>query len=133
MSLRLITIALSATLLCACATHDGIYSPGCIAYEGSKIRLSEGRFSWERFTDAIVVDADGNAVNQFPGYPMQGSYRLEGQTVQWQADSGESLAEMYLQRHKDRYYLLTAGQLAAWQQVGEFADCALVLGGYRDN
>ena len=133
MSLRVYTIALIATLLCACAVHDGTYSPGCIAYEGSNIRLSEGQFTWERFTDSVVVDDDGNVVNQFAGYPMQGSYRIEGQTVYLQADSAKPLADMYLHRHDDRQYLLTAGQLEAWQQSGEFEDCALVLGGYSDN
>ena len=44
---------LIATLLFGCASHDGTYSPGCIAYEGSKISLSDGQFVWEKFTDSV--------------------------------------------------------------------------------
>ena len=68
-------------------------------------------------------------VNQFPGYPLQGSYRVAGQTLNLQATSGESLPKMYLQQHDKRHYLLTAEQFETWEATGKHEDCALVLGG----
>ncbi len=124
---------LFAVLLFGCASHDGTYSPDCIAFEGSKIRLSKGQFVWEKFTDAVVVDDAGNVLNQYPGYPMRGSYRIEGQTLYFESATGESLPDFYLQQHNDRYYLFTAEQFAAWQTSGKPAACALVLGGPPDD
>ncbi len=123
---------LIAVLLCACASNEGTYSPDCIAYEGSNVSLSDGKFVWEKFTDAVVVDDTGNAVNQFPAYPLQGTYRIEGQALYLEAASGESLATLFLQQHDNRYYLLTAEQFEAWEESGDNPVCALVLGGYTD-
>ena len=120
---------LIATLLFGCASHDGTYSPGCIAYEGSKISLNDGQFVWEKFTDSVAVDDDGNVKNQFPGYPMQGSYRIKGQMLSLDADSGESLANMYLQVYRKRIYLLTAEEFESWERTGTVGACALVSGG----
>jgi hypothetical protein len=133
MSPRCTAVAIIAILLAACASHEGTYSPACVAYAGSNIVLSSGQFVWEKFTDSVVVDDDGKVVNQFPGYPMQGNYRIEGQTVYMQAASGESLANMYLHRDGDRRYLLTAEQSEALEKTGNYADCALVLGGNARN
>ncbi len=120
---------LIAALLFGCATSDGTYSPDCIAYEGSSIKLSDGQYVWERFTDSVVLDDAGNVVNQFPGYPRQGSYLIAKQTLYLEAASGEVLATMHLQQHNERHYLLTAEQFETWQQSGNVATCALVLGG----
>ena len=73
--------ALLAALFCGCVSHDGTYLPGCPAYAGNSIKLSDGQFVWEKFTDSVVLDDAGNVVNQFPGYPLQGSYRVAGQVV----------------------------------------------------
>jgi hypothetical protein len=69
---RFVLSALVATLLSACVSHEGTYSPGCIAYVGSNITLSDGQFVWEKFTDEVVVNDDGEIVDQFPGYPLRG-------------------------------------------------------------
>ena len=119
-----------AALLLGCASHDGFYSPGCIAYEGSKISLSDGQFVWEKFTDSVAVDDAGNVKNPFPGYPMQGSYRIKGQVVSLDAGPGESLANMYLQEYRKRDYLLTAEEFETWERTGMVGQCALVSGGY---
>ena len=121
---------LIATLLFGCASHDGTYSPGCIAYEGSKISLNDGQFVWEKFTDSVVVDDAGNVKNQFPGYPMRGSYRIEGQVLFLDAGPAESLANMYLQEYRKRVYLLTAEEFETWERTGTVGACALVFGGY---
>jgi len=127
MNLRLVTITLLAALLSACPSHEGTYSPGCIAYAGSNITLNDGQFVWEKFTDALVVDDEGNVVNQFPGYPMRGSYRVEGQTVYLDPDTGGPVQRMYLHRHRDSYYLLTADELSILETTGNIADCTLQL------
>lgn len=126
-------ITLVACLLAGCVSHEGTYSPACVAYAGSNIELTDGEFIWEKFTDSVLVDEDGQVVNQFPGYPMHGSYRVEGQTVYMESASGDSLPNMYLHRDGDRQYLLTAEQSESWEKTGKYADCALVLGGNSGN
>jgi len=133
LSARCYVITLAVLLLAACNSYEGTYSPSCVAFAGSNIVLTNGRFTWEKFTDAVVVDDEGNVVNQFPGYPMQGSYRIEGRTVHMKATSGEPLADMYLHEHNDRQFLLTEEQSKAWNDTGEIAQCALVLGGNDRN
>ncbi len=133
MSSRPVLTVLVALSLSACASHEGTYSPDCVAYEGSNVSLSDGQFVWEKFTDSVVVDDAGNVVNQFPAYPKQGTYRIAGQTLYLEAASGELIANMYLQQRNDRHYLLTAAQFEAWQETGTDDACALVLGGRRDN
>ena len=130
MSFRFAITTLIATLLIGCASHDATYSPGCIAYEGSNISLNDGQFVWEKFTDSIAVDDAGNVKDPFPGYPMQGSYRINGQVLSLDAGSGESLANMYLQEYGNRVYLLTAEEFETWERSGTVDKCALVSGGH---
>ncbi len=133
MNARYTATTLIACLLAGCVSHEGTYSPACIAYAGSEIKLDNGQFVWEKFTDSVVVDNDGQIVNQFPGYPLRGAYRIDGQTVYMDSASGESMENMYFRRHDDRYYLLTAEQFEAWEKTGEYAECALMLGGSTDD
>ena len=133
MNPRIISTTLTAALLVGCVSHEGTYSPGCIAYAGSSISLSDGQFVWEKFTDSVVVDDDGEIINQFPGFPMRGRYRIDGQTLYMESDDGDSLEEMYLHRRDNRQYLLTAEQFEAWETTGKHADCALLLDGNPDD
>ena len=130
MSYRFAMTAVITSLLFGCASHDGTYLPGCIAYEGSKISLNEGTFVWEKFTDSVTVDDAGNVKNPFPGYPMQGSYRIKGQVLSLDAGPGESLANMFLQEYRQRDYLLTAEEFETWERTGTVRACALVSGGH---
>ena len=133
MNARHTMTVLVSVLLFGCASHDGIYSPGCIAFAGDTISLRDGQFVWDKFTDSIELDDEGNVINQFPGYPMQGSYRMNGKMLTMEPASGEALEDMYIQQHNGRHYLLTARQLEAWENTGEHNSCALVLGGYPDD
>ncbi len=133
MNQRLVTTALIASVAFGCATHDGAYSPGCIAYAGSTISLSEGQFTWEKFTDEVTVDDDGAVVNPFPGYPLHGSYRIDRQTVYMESDAGESMDNLYLREHGGRYYLLTSKQRDVAEETGNFDECALTVGGMSAN
>lgn len=126
MRFRLIVTACIATLLFGCASHEGTYSPDCTAFEGSNIQLSDGQLVWEKFTDAVKVDDDGKVVNQFPGYPLRGTYRIDGETVHMRDESGEAVALMYLHREGDREYLLTAEQWKAREATGKYSGCALL-------
>jgi len=133
MSPRTIATVLMAVMVSGCVSHEGTYSPDCIAYAGSNISLSDGQFVWEKFTDEVIVDDDGEIVNQFPGYPMRGSYRIEGQTVYMESNAGEPIEKMYVHRRDNRQYLLSAGQFEAWENTGMYADCALMLDGDPDD
>ncbi len=58
MNARYMATILIACLLVGCVSHEGTYSPACIAYAGSKINLTDGQFVWEKFSDSVVVDDD---------------------------------------------------------------------------
>jgi hypothetical protein len=133
MNTGFIPVMVIAATLVGCVSHEGTYSPDCIAYAGSNIILSNGQFVWEKFTDAVVVDEHGEVVNQFPGYPMRGSYRIDGQIVRMESAAGDAMENMYLQRWDNRQYLLTEAQFEAWQKTGKQADCALMLDGDPDD
>jgi len=133
MKLNSLAIVIVATALCGCASHDGVYSPACEAYTGSTIELAAGRFNWQKFTDEMIVGKDGEAVNQFPGYPLQGSYHIEGDALQMKADTGVAVENMYLLEQNHRRYLLTVEQLEAAEKTGVVDACALTLGGTSNN
>lgn len=133
MNLRIITTLLVVSTSFGCAIHEGSYSPGCIAYAGNTISLSQGRFTWAKFSDEVIVDGGGEVINQFPGYPLQGSYRIDRQTVYMKSDAGEMMDNMYLHERGRRYYLLTSEQRDVAEETGYFDECALTLGGMGDN
>jgi len=127
MKTRLLFALGIAALLSACVSHEGTYLPGCAAYVGSKITLSDGQFVWEKFTDEVVVNDDGEKVNQFPGYPLRGSYRIDGQMVRMKSAAGAAMPTLYLGRHDEQRYLMTADEFSAWEKTGSFDDCTLQL------
>ncbi len=133
MQTRSVAIMLVACLLAACSSHEGTYSPSCIAYAGDTIELIGGQFTWDKFTDALVVDEYGNLVDQFPGYPMHGTYRIDGDSLSMESASGEALQSMHLQQSDSHYYLLTGEQFEIWESTGRHAQCALMLGGHRND
>ena len=119
---------LAASLLVGCAsTMQGTFEPACIAYEGDRVALSEGRFEWQRFTDAVAVDQDGNRIDPFPGYPKTGRFEQDGERLSWDADDGSTIDERYLLEHRGRTYLLTWDQNEAVLDGEEMPACALVL------
>ncbi len=125
-------IVVLSVLLFGCAAHDGTYTPDCIAYEGSSISLSDGRFVWEKFSDSVAVDDIGRVIKQYPAYPLRGSFRIDGQTLFLTTTAGESLSRLYFQQHNERQYLLTTEQFEMWKISHKFDTCALVLGGYAN-
>jgi len=113
--------------LCACKSYEGVYLPDCIAYEGDKIQFADGRYQWERFTDAIVIGDDGEPVDSFPGFPREGTYRVDGENVYMTADNATQIEHMYLHEINGRHYLLTEDQDYARHSGGELDKCLLVL------
>lgn len=128
MCLRLVlTLALAITLT-ACASHYGVYAPDCIAYAGDRIELDDGRFAWDKFTDQVEIDDEGRRVDRYRDYPVRGRYLLDDGKLIFIAETDVSLPELYLVRRGRQHYLLSTAQYATWQETGDFANCALILG-----
>ena len=121
------------TMACVagCATGTdvaGTYQPSCVAFEGSTIELADNRFMWDKFTDEVEVDDEGNAIDPFPGFPVRGSYTVDDDVVSLVTDVGELAAELHLVQRPGQVYLLTDAEFDAWQQDGTVPDCALLRG-----
>ncbi len=120
--------AFAMLMLAGCAPHEGRYAPDCVAFAGSIVTLDGGEFVWEKFTDEVRVDEQGNTIDPFPGYPLRGTYRLDDSAVVFQSPSGVELDRMHLlERGADRL-LLTADQQQTWERSGSLPDCPLRLG-----
>ena len=131
MKTRTLFLIACLSLAAGCAADrkfSGTYVPSCVAYEGDTIVLSDGTFTWDKFTDEVTVDDAGNKVDPFPGFPVRGTYRIEGDVVSLVTNVGELAAELYLVERPGQVYLLTADEFAAWQKVGAVPSCALLLG-----
>ena len=114
-------------LLAACANHEGLYEPACIAYEGDRIELRAGRFEWQRFTDQRSVNGDGNIIEPFPNFPKTGKYTLAAGKMTLVTNDGVRLNDWYLVEHVGQYYLLTSEQHDAYRGTEVLPDCALKL------
>ena len=123
---RTILIAV-ALLITACANHEGLYEPGCIAYAGDRIELKGGRFEWHRFTDERIVDKDGTVVNSFPDFPKSGTYRIASGRLELVTDKDLRLQDWFVVERDKQHYLLTSGQHETFLQSGKLPDCALRL------
>ena len=102
-------LVITIACVAGCATDAdvaGTYQPSCVAFEGSTIELADNRFTWDKFTDEVEVDDEGNAIDPFPGFPVRGCYTVD----------------------QDVVYLLTDAEFDAWRQKGTVPDCALLLG-----
>ena len=115
------TIALLLTTMACvagCATDSevaGTYAPSCVAFAGSTIELADNRFTWDKFTDEVRVDDDGNRIDPFPGFPVEGVYTVEDDVVRLVTDVGELAAELHLVQRPGQVYLLTGTEFRAWR------------------
>ena len=126
---------LSLPFLAACsgcvtsaADVAGTYAPSCVAFEGSTIELSDGRFTWNKFTDEVTVDDAGNEIDPFPGFPVRGTYVVNSDVLRLTTDIGELAAALHLVHRPGQVYLLTDTEFEAWQKGGTVPNCALLLG-----
>lgn len=133
--MRRLTIGLflSVWLFSGCASYEGRYSPDCMALAGSTVELANGRFEWDRFTDEVRLDDDGNAIDQFPDYPKRGTFRRDGQALIMNFESGAPAETMYLHSDQGQYFLLSSEQFESLGKDGKPERCALKLGGYQPN
>lgn len=129
MQLRLLSLLSAALLLIACVSHNGIYSPDCIAYSGDRIELDNGRFVWDKFTDQVVINDAGERVDRYPDYPVRGRYLADDARLRFLPETDVALPDLYLVERGRQHYLLTDEQYEHWQKSGSFANCALILGG----
>ena len=129
MKRRIIAASALLCLITGCASIDGVYTPDCIAYSGDNIRLDGGRFVWDKFSDQVLVNDAGEAVDQYPEYPLRGRYRVEDDTIHFDSYTGEPLPSMHLRQEGDRTYLLTQKQYESWLNANDRPRCPLVLGG----
>ena len=122
-----IVIVMTAILFAGCKQIDGTYYPGCVAFEGDKIVLEQGTVTWDRFTDQVIVDVDGNALDPFPEFPQTGTYEVEGDLLHLNIAAGEVQKTLHIHRSGDRIMLLNDRNLADWQRTGQYDDCVLTL------
>lgn len=115
-------------MLAGCASHQGQYAPDCVAFAGDTVSLEGDNFVWQRFTDQVKVDANGDVIDPFPEYPKRGSYTLDGATVRLTAESGETMENLYLRRIDGSYRLMTAEQNGSWRETGRYDQCVLTRG-----
>ena len=117
--------ALLALLTAGCANVEGVFEPACIAFEGDRITLDNGRFEWARFTDVRPIGEDGKEIDPFPDYPKNGRYTVQSQTVEFRTDGGDLLDDHYLLEHNGSLYLLTSGQHARFSDGQSLPECVL--------
>ena len=103
---QLMVICATALLASCAAKIEGVFEPACIAYEGDRITMLDGRFEWRRFTDHVIVDDEGNRVDPFPGFPMSGTYEVRDERVSLLPDNGADASERYLLNHRGDLYLV---------------------------
>ena len=117
--------------LAGCSGANGFYSPACPMFEGQTVTLDSGRFVVDKFTDSVELDDSDNAVDPFPGYPLQGDYTVEGDVVHMRSDSGTDLPTLYLAKVGNKKWLLTESEYEEWTRDGSVGPCALARSGRK--
>lgn len=120
-------VCLFAAAVTGCASIDGVYRPDCAAFEGDVVTLKSGEFVWERFTDAVEIDADGKRIDPFPDYPIQGRYSRSGDRLELVTNDGRTLGPMFTYGGGAApAYLLTADQYQTLTDDGQHDGCVLM-------
>ena len=127
MHLPRILLLSTVVMFAGCKPVDGTYYPGCVAFEGDKIVLRDGTVVWDRFTDQIILDADGNEMDRFPDYPKTGRYEVDGALLHLNFDSDDFATTLHIHRSDDRVLLLNDDNMAEWERTGEMNACVLTL------
>ena len=127
LSARYVALALAAAVAGCAGTPNGVFQPACLAHAGDRVEFRGDRFEWNRFTDQVSLDDEGNAIDPFPDYPKSGHIKVDGEHVSLTADDGSTIAGRYLYEHRGRTWLLDEKQHAAVQDGQAMPACALVL------
>lgn len=120
-----IPILILLAILGACANHEGLYAPDCIAYEGDRVMLQGERFEWQKFTDQQQVGSDGKIIDPFPGYPKGGAFSLVDDRVEFRPDDGSVIDDYFIVQREDSHYLLTQNQHQELLVRGVMSQCPL--------
>jgi len=105
---------------------DGRYEPGCAAYAGDIVTLENGAFSWDRYTDAIRLDENDRPIDPFPGYPISGSYEVDGDRVTFDGGAESAPGPLFIRRTADgTVHLLSAEQIDDWDGTANSDACVL--------
>ena len=121
-----VLILSSAMLGCTTVDPVGDYAPACTAFAGDTIELKDGRFVWDKFTDARRVTADGKVEDQFPAHPMRGRYVIEKDKLILKPDAGGVTSVFYLVNKDGQNYVLNVVQHSEWKATGSMPTCALM-------
>lgn len=133
MKISMKALAVAACLaITGCSEIDGVYAPGCIALEGDRIELEDGRFVWSRFTDQIRLGPDGEPVAPFPDFPRRGTFRIDGERLVLTGDDGRRYDDWFIVSSAGRPMLLTVAEKAAVDAGREPPACALVATNFRN-
>jgi hypothetical protein len=119
-----ILIVAGSLFVCACA-GPVTYAPGCMALAGDRIEVNGTRFVWDKFTDALRVDDDGNRIDPFPDYPRKGRVESTGKRLRFVDDGGSLVGEFVGYRIDGERFLLTVDEYDAVQAGARVPDCAL--------
>ena len=98
-----------------------------MAFEGDTIKLDDGRFVWQRFTDERTVDDAGNVVDPFPGFPKTGTYRVAAGRLELVSDDNVRIEDWFIIERDGQRYLLTSKQHRVFLDGGEMPKCPLKL------
>ena len=113
-------------LLTACRSIDGSWSMTCKAFAGDRLSFEEGRYTWDKFTDARRVDDQGGAVDPFPGFPRTGPFTRDDDVIVLMDDGdGSEVARFYLHRRDGVVLLLSAEEHEGVMRGEAFPDCPL--------
>lgn len=112
-----------------CDDFDGEYLPDCAAHAGDRVTIEGTRFSWDRFTDAVRVDDDGNRIDAFPNYPKSGSISAADGKMRFVDDAGEEIAMRHVVVRDGVIALLTEAEHGQWETTGNWPDCPLSTAG----
>jgi hypothetical protein len=121
-------LGFAVVALAGCSGTNGFYAPACPMFEGQTITLDSGRFVVDKFTDSVELDDADNPIDPFPGYPMHGDYRIEGNVVHMRSDSGTDLPTLYLAEVGNKKWLLTDSEYEEWTRDGSVGACSLARG-----
>ena len=125
MTPRLFAIILLAGALSGCKSAEGLYLPGCAAYAGDRIELQDGRFVWDKYTDQVRLDAAGERIDPFPGFPRSGTYAINGDVLTLEVADPRSRETFFLHYDDGRLILLTETQQAEFESGGRYDECVL--------
>lgn len=108
-----------------CRSLDGDYRPDCVAFAGDEVTIAGETFTWDKFTDALRVDDEGNVIDPYPAYPKEGRLVTDGDLLRFLDAAGSEIAVRHAVPREDALVLLDAEEYEAFRETGAWPDCPL--------